>query len=85
MFHVLGQAFFGLCVGVIAKFLMPGKDPGGIIVTALIGMAGSLAGTLFGRMVLGVPDYAAGWPASIAGAIVILILYRLFFGGQKKT
>ncbi len=84
MFHLLGQALFGLCVGVIAKFLMPGKDPGGVIVTALIGMAGSLAGTVFGRTVLGIPEYSAGWPASIVGAIVILAVYRLFRGRQKS-
>jgi uncharacterized membrane protein YeaQ/YmgE (transglycosylase-associated protein family) len=84
MFHLLGQAFFGLCVGVIAKILMPGKDPGGLIVTALIGMAGSLLGTVFGRTVLGTPEYSAGWPASIIGSIGILLLYRLF-AGRKKT
>ena len=84
MFHLLGQAFFGLCVGVIAKILMPGKDPGGLIVTALIGMAGSLLGTVFGRTVLHLPEYSAGWPASIVGAIGILILYRMFGGGKKS-
>lgn len=84
MFHLIGQAFFGLCVGIIAKILMPGKDPGGIIVTALIGMAGSLVGTFAGRALMHSPEYSAGWPAAIVGAIAILLLYRLFGGGKKS-
>jgi uncharacterized membrane protein YeaQ/YmgE (transglycosylase-associated protein family) len=67
----------GLLVGAVAKFLMPGKDPGGLIVTILLGMAGSLVATFLGRA-LGL--YAEGAPAgffmSVVGAILLLIIYR---------
>ena len=79
MFHLIGQAIFGLVVGVIAKFLMPGKDPGGCIVTALVGLAGSMLGTFIGQALRGNADYAAGWLMSIAGAIILLVLYRVMF------
>ena len=75
--HIVGQIIFGLIVGVIAKFVMPGKDPGGLIVTALIGMVGSLVGTFVGRAVWGEKQYAAGWIMSILGAIGVLVLYRV--------
>ena len=77
MLHLLGQAIFGLCVGAIAKLILPGRDPGGIIVTALIGLAGSLLGTFIGRALRGQPEYSAQWLMSILGAIVLLLLYRL--------
>ena len=77
--HIIGQILFGLVVGIIAKLLMPGRDPGGIIVTALIGMAGALVGTFLGRALWG-PAYAAGWIMSILGAVALLALYRVFAG-----
>ena len=49
MLHLLGQALFGLVVGIIAKVAFPGPDPGGIIVTALLGLVGSMIGTFVGR------------------------------------
>ncbi len=78
MFTVIGWILFGLVVGVIAKLLMPGRDPGGFIVTILIGIAGSLLGGVIGRA-LGLygPGEAAGWIVSILGAVVLLFLYRL--------
>ena len=79
MFHLIGQAIFGLIVGALAKFLMPGKDPGGCIVTALIGLAGSMVGTFLGRMLFGSGSYSAGWIMSIIGAMVLLGLYRVMF------
>jgi len=77
---VLGWIFFGLVVGVIAKLLMPGRDPGGFIVTILIGIAGALVGGWLGRAVgwYG-PDQGAGYIVSILGAIILLVLYRLLF------
>lgn len=80
MLHLIGQAVFGLIVGVIAKLLLPGHDPGGVIVTALIGVAGSLAGTFVGRLVRHDPNYSAHWLMSIAGTLVLLIAYRLIVG-----
>ncbi len=75
MLHIIGQAIFGLCVGIIAKLLVPGKDPGGVLITAAIGVAGSLLGTLVGRTWKG-DNYTAHWIMSILGAIVLLVLYR---------
>jgi uncharacterized membrane protein YeaQ/YmgE (transglycosylase-associated protein family) len=77
--HIIGQILFGLVVGILAKLLMPGRDPGGIIVTALIGMAGALVGTFVGRAIWG-PGYAAGWIMAILGSIALLALYRVFAG-----
>ncbi|MFN7945620.1 MAG: GlsB/YeaQ/YmgE family stress response membrane protein [Blastocatellia bacterium] len=80
MLHLIGQIIFGLVVGVIAKLIMPGRDPGGIVITAVIGMVGALIGTLIGRALWGGPDYSAGWIASIIGAIVLLFIYRMIAG-----
>ncbi|HEY5753208.1 MAG TPA: GlsB/YeaQ/YmgE family stress response membrane protein [Chthoniobacterales bacterium] len=73
----------GLVVGAIAKFLMPGKDPGGCIITILLGMAGSLVAGLIGRAIgwYG-PGQAAGFIASILGAVILLLIYR-FLTGKK--
>ena len=69
---------FGLVVGIIAKLLMPGRDPGGFIVTTLLGIAGALVGGFIGRsMGFYGPNQGAGWLMSIAGAIVLLAIYRL--------
>ena len=75
--HLIGTIIFGLVVGIIAKLLMPGRDPGGFIITALLGMAGALLGTFIGRAIWG-GNYAAGWIMSIAGAVLLLWLYRKF-------
>jgi uncharacterized membrane protein YeaQ/YmgE (transglycosylase-associated protein family) len=83
---ILGWILFGLIVGAIAKLVMPGRDPGGIIVTMLIGIAGAVLGGFIGRA-LGFygPQQAAGWLMSIAGAIVLLVLYRLIVGRRTVT
>lgn len=77
---VLGWIFFGLIVGIIAKLVMPGRDPGGFIVTILLGIAGALLGGFAGRE-LGwyQSGQSAGWLMSIGGAIVLLALYRMLF------
>ena len=75
---ILSWILFGLVVGVIAKLLMPGRDPGGFIITILLGIAGALVGGFVGRaMGFYGPDQSAGWLMSIVGAIVLLLLYRL--------
>ncbi|MEQ1911427.1 MAG: GlsB/YeaQ/YmgE family stress response membrane protein [Vicinamibacterales bacterium] len=77
MFGILGWIFFGLIVGVIAKLIMPGRDPGGFIVTVLIGIAGAVLGGLIGRMAgLYGPNDAAGFIMSTVGAVVLLFAYR---------
>ena len=77
MENIIGQIVFGLIIGIIAKFLMPGKDPGGFIVTAIIGMVGAVIGTYVGRALWGGAGYEAGWIAAIFGAIILLVGYRL--------
>lgn len=75
---ILYWILFGLVVGVIAKLLMPGRDPGGFIVTILLGIAGALVGGFVGRaMGFYETGEAAGWIMSILGAIVLLALYRM--------
>jgi uncharacterized membrane protein YeaQ/YmgE (transglycosylase-associated protein family) len=75
---IIAWILFGLIVGVIAKLLMPGRDPGGFIVTMLLGVAGALLGGFIGRaMGLYGPNEGAGWIVSILGAIILLALYRM--------
>jgi uncharacterized membrane protein YeaQ/YmgE (transglycosylase-associated protein family) len=76
--HILWTIVIGLVVGAIAKLLMPGRDPGGFIVTILLGIAGSFVGTWIGRIFAG-ENYTAGWIMSVIGAVILLLLYRLFF------
>lgn len=75
--QLLWTAFIGLIVGAIAKFLMPGKDPGGIIVTMLLGIGGAFVARWLGQLVgLYATGEAAGLIASVLGAILILFVYR---------
>ena len=78
---IISTIVVGLIVGAIAKLLMPGKDPGGFIVTILLGIAGAFVGSWTGRMFMG-ENYAAGWIMSVVGAMILLLLYRLF---KRKT
>lgn len=80
MLTLMSWIFFGLIVGVIAKFLMPGRDPGGFLVTIGIGIAGSFIGGFLARLVgwYGPSQQQAGYLMSIAGAILLLWLYRRF-------
>ena len=74
----LWMLLIGLIVGAIAKFLMPGKDPGGIIVTILIGIVGALLAGFLGRALGWYADGdSAGFLASLVGAILLLVVYRL--------
>lgn len=76
--HLLWTLLIGLVVGAVAKFLMPGKDPGGFIVTMLIGIAGSLVATYAGRALGWYQEgQAAGFIMSVVGAIVLLALYHM--------
>ena len=71
----------GLIVGAIAKFVMPGKDPGGIIITILLGIVGAFVGTFIGRALgLYAEGQAAGWIMSVLGAIIVLFIYRMVTG-----
>lgn len=84
LFDLIKTAIIGLIVGAIAKLIMPGRDPGGIIVTMLLGIAGSFVGTFIGRMFFS-RYYAAGWIMSIIGSIILLALYRLFVGRRAES
>ena len=82
--HWLWTIIIGLIVGAVAKLLMPGKDPGGFIITMLLGIAGAVIGGTIGRA-LGWygPNEGAGFLMSLLGAILLLVLYRKLF--VRKT
>ncbi|MDX2149797.1 MAG: GlsB/YeaQ/YmgE family stress response membrane protein [Bryobacteraceae bacterium] len=84
MFALLTWILFGLVVGVIAKLLMPGRDPGGFIVTILLGIAGAILGGYIGRA-LGWYEagQGAGFLMALLGAIILLAIYRLAF--RRRT
>jgi uncharacterized membrane protein YeaQ/YmgE (transglycosylase-associated protein family) len=78
MFHIIWMLIIGLVVGALAKLIMPGRDPGGIFVTMLLGIAGSLVGGFLGRLLgLYSANEGAGFIVSTLGAILLLVLYRL--------
>ena len=80
MFEFIWIAVVGLAVGLIARLLMPGKDPMGLIMTAVLGIAGSFVGTFLGRTLFGRgPYYQARFLMSILGALILLFLYRVLF------
>jgi len=80
---IIAWVLFGLVVGFIAKLLTPGRDPGGFIVTMLLGIVGALVGGFIGRaMGFYGPNESAGWLMSILGAVVVLLLYRMAFRRQ---
>jgi uncharacterized membrane protein YeaQ/YmgE (transglycosylase-associated protein family) len=78
--HWLWVFVIGLIVGLVAKLLTPGKDPGGFIITAIIGIAGSVLATWVGQNVFHMyqEGQSAGFIASVVGAIVLLLVYHLF-------
>lgn len=80
---ILVTCFIGLIIGAIAKLLMPGKDPGGCIITMLLGIAGAWLGTFLGRLTFGGEAYAAGWIMSIIGAMILLLIYRMIAGRKR--
>ncbi len=81
--EIIGTIIVGLIAGVIAKLLMPGKDPGGCIITILLGIAGAFVATYLGKL-LGIyePGETAGFIGATIGAVIILWLYRIFL--KKK-
>jgi uncharacterized membrane protein YeaQ/YmgE (transglycosylase-associated protein family) len=81
MLSILWEAIIGLIIGAVAKFIMPGKDPGGIFITMLIGVAGSLLATFLGsHLGLYREGQSAGFIMSVLGAILLLAIYRLIKG-----
>jgi len=85
--HILWYLIVGLIVGAIAKLIMPGRDPGGIIITMLIGIVGSIIAGFLGRA-LGIyhpGDTGPGIVASIIGAVILLAVYRMIVGRRHVT
>lgn len=86
---IIAWIILGLIAGVIAKWLMPGRDPGGIIITALLGIAGALLGGWLGKVLFDVDSvdgffHLSTWIAAIVGALILLLLYRLVTGGSRR-
>jgi uncharacterized membrane protein YeaQ/YmgE (transglycosylase-associated protein family) len=86
MLSILWEAIIGLIIGAVAKFIMPGNDPGGIFITMLIGVAGSLLATFLGsHLGLYRDGQSAGFIMSVLGAILLLAIYRLIKGKSKTV
>lgn len=81
----LSWVFIGLVAGVLGKLIMPGKDPGGFLVTILLGIAGALlAGFLGQALGLYAQAQAAGWIGATIGAVLLLIVYRLVMRSRTR-
>lgn len=97
MIAIIGWIIFGLIAGLIAKAIMPGRDPGGVIITILIGIAGSVIGGFLGQALFGYgrnvndssdlsrPGFLMSLVLSVIGAIVLLGIYRLIKGRQNQV
>jgi len=84
--HLLWELIIGLVVGAVAKFLMPGKDPGGIWITMIIGIAGSILATYIGQAIGWYKaGQGAGFIMSVLGAILLLFIYRIIKGAAAKA
>ena len=81
---LLYTILIGLVIGVVAKFLMPGRDPGGCIITMLLGIAGSFVASYLGQaMGWYAPGQPAGFIFSVIGAMILLLIYRMIFGRRR--
>lgn len=88
--NIIWQLIVGLIVGILARFLLPGREafPAGALgwlLTAILGVAGAFIGTMIGGALWGGENYAAGWIMSIIGAILLLLIVRLLFGRGGTT
>lgn len=87
MFGLVWQLLVGLVIGLIARLVLPGKEPIapgalGWLITALVGMGGAFLGTFLGRMLFAGEGYTAGWIMSILGAVILLVIVRFLFKGK---
>ncbi len=83
--HIIWTIIIGFLAGIVAKFVLPGKDPGGFIMTTLIGIAGALIATYLGQAIGWYQaGQSAGFIGAVVGSIILLLLYRLFFR-KKQT
>ncbi|GGZ92108.1 GlsB/YeaQ/YmgE family stress response membrane protein [Streptomyces subrutilus] len=86
---IIAWIVIGLLAGIIAKALLPGKDPGGCIVTIAIGIVGALLGGWLGKVLFGVESIdgffdLSTWIAAIVGSLILLLVYRLVTGGRRR-
>jgi uncharacterized membrane protein YeaQ/YmgE (transglycosylase-associated protein family) len=83
---IIGWIVFGLIVGIVAKLLMPGRDPGGFVLTIVLGIVGALLGGYLGRL-LGWygPGEGAGFVMAVLGSILLLVLYRFTVGRRWRA
>ena len=81
---LIWTVLIGLLAGIVAKFLMPGRDPGGFIITALLGIVGAVVATYLGQAVgwYG-PGQGAGFIGAVVGAIILLVIYRFTLGRSR--
>ncbi len=85
MWEIITTAVVGLIVGLIARFVLPGKDPMGLLMTMVLGIAGSFVGKYLGMNILHLSRNAStGWIMSILGAVLVLFLYRLVSGRKSS-
>ncbi|HEX2961237.1 MAG: GlsB/YeaQ/YmgE family stress response membrane protein [Bacteroidota bacterium] len=84
MIQLIGAIIIGGIAGGIAKLLMPGKDPGGCVITVILGIVGAVVATYLGRM-LGLyrPGESAGFIGAVVGAVIVLAVYRMIVGRRK--
>ena len=83
--HIIGTIVIGFLAGLVAKFLMPGRDPGGFIITILLGIVGAFVATYLGQAIGWYrADEGAGFIGAIVGAIIVLLVYRLI-AGRRTT
>jgi len=81
--HIIGTIIIGFIIGLIAKMLVPGRDPGGFVITTLLGIAGAFVAKYIGQALNWYrPEDAAGFIASIVGAVLLLAVYHLFRRGR---
>lgn len=97
MFAIIGWIVFGLIAGLVAKAIMPGRDPGGVIITILLGIAGSLIGGFIGQALFGFgrpvndstdlsqPGFLMSLVLAVIGAIILLAIYRLMRGRTTRV
>lgn len=90
MFGLIGQLIGGLIVGVIARMILPGKEalPDGALgwfLTAVLGVVGAFIGGFIARSLWAPDNYSAGWIMSILGAILLLLIVRMVFGGKNSA
>ena len=84
--HIIGWILFGLVVGIVAKFLMPGRDPGGFVITAILGIVGGIVGGFLGRAMGWYRDGdAVGFFMAVLGAVIVLAVYRLTVGRTARA